>query len=82
MKAADSSSSLPGCATQVTGPRFAAVGRISAYAEEEVVVDERSCLSPSEIVEARLVGLLRESSIPVSCLHARARPLARGRLDG
>src|SRR5262249_16474498 len=82
MKAVDPSSSLPGYGTQVTGPRFATVGRISAYAEEEVVVDERSCLSPAEIVQARLIGLPGESSPPVSCLHSRGRPLARGRLEG
>jgi len=53
--------------------------RFGTASDEDVVVDERSELSPSQAVENRLVALLRESSLPVS--HLQIRGLVRGRRD-
>lgn len=59
--------------------RFALASRFSGAADEVVVVDERSALSPSQAVEDRLVALLRDASLPVS--HLQIRGLVRGRRD-
>jgi len=45
--------------------------------EESLVVDDRSALSPAQLVEDRLTRMLRDASVPVS--HTRARSLLRGR---
>jgi len=58
--------------------RFALSSRFGV-ADEVLVVDERSALSPSQAVEDRLVALLRDASLPVS--HLQIRGLVRGRRD-
>jgi hypothetical protein len=58
-------------ANRFPGPRF------SVAADEVLVVDERSGLSPSQAVEDRLIALLRHSSLPMSCL--RLWGVVRGR---
>ncbi len=60
-------------ANRFPGPRF------SVAADEVVVVDKRSGLSPSQAVEDRLIALLRDSSLPMS--HLRLRGVVRGRRD-
>ena len=75
--------SMPFAPSARTSPRIAdesnrfANPRFSAAADEVVVVDERSGLSPSQAVEDRLVALLRDSSLPVS--HLQLRGVVRGR---
>ena len=58
--------------------RFA-IARFGSASDEDVVIDERSDLTPSQAVENRLVALLRESSVPVS--HLQIRGLVRGRRE-
>ena len=58
--------------------RFA-IARFGTASDEDVVIDERSELTPSQAVENRLVALLRESSVPVS--HLQIRSLLRGRCN-
>jgi hypothetical protein len=58
--------------------RFA-IARFGTASDEDVVIDERSELTPSQAVENRLVALLRESSVPVS--HLQIRGFVRGRCD-
>ncbi len=53
--------------------------RFGTSPDEDVVIDERSQLSPSQAVENRLVALLRESSVPVS--HLQIRGFVRGRFE-
>ncbi len=45
--------------------------------EESLVIDDRSHLSPAQIVESRLMNRLKESSLPVS--HIQMRGLVRNR---
>jgi len=47
-------------------------------AEEALVIDERANLSPSQMVERKLLGLLKSRPLPVSQLMTRP---ARGRVD-
>lgn len=47
--------------------------------EESLVVDDRSHLTPAQIVEARLINRLKESSLPVS--HLQMRGLVRARYE-
>jgi hypothetical protein len=58
-------------ANRFPGPRF------SVAADEVLVVDGRSGLSPSQAVEDRLIALLRDSSLPMS--HLQIRGVVRGR---
>ena len=37
---------------------------------EEIVLDERTDFSPSDLVQQKLQRLLPDSAIPVSCLHS------------
>jgi len=47
--------------------------------EESIVIDDRSHLSPAQMVENKLVNRLRESSLPVS--HLQMRGLVRNRYE-
>ena len=47
--------------------------------EESMVVDDRSHLSPAQMVENKLITRLRESSLPVS--HLQMRGLVRNRYE-
>ncbi len=50
-----------------------------ALPEESMVVDDRSSLSPAQMVESKLMSRLRESSLPVS--HLQMRGLVRARYE-
>lgn len=39
--------------------------------DEECVIDERSRLRTTEVIQMKLLRLLPSSPVPVSCLHAR-----------
>jgi len=61
------------------GPGRLAGSRLSAAApEESLVVDDRSAVTPAQMVESKLGALLRGSSMPVSYLSTR-RPVRAGR---
>ena len=47
--------------------------------EESLVVDDRSSLTPAQMVENKLINRLRESSLPVS--HLQMRGLVRNRYE-
>ncbi len=49
----------------------------AALPEESLVVDDRSAVSPAQMVETKLMALLQGSSLPVS--HLQMRGLVRGR---
>lgn len=49
------------------------------YPEESLVVDDRSNLTPAQMVETKLISRLKESSLPVS--HLQMRGLVRNRPD-
>lgn len=58
--------------------RFSAVVRPPASSSEEtVVVDDRSGLSPAQVVETKLSRILEGSSLPVS--HLQMRGILRNR---
>jgi hypothetical protein len=46
--------------------------------EERLVVDDRAHLTPSEMVERKLVGLLKQNPLPVSQMNT-GRRLIRSR---
>ncbi len=54
--------------------RFAA-----SLPEESLVVDDRSHLTPAQMVESKLISRLKESSLPVS--HLQMRGLVRNRYE-
>jgi len=54
-----------------------ALAGVSAIDEETLVVDDRSSLSPAQMVETKLSRKLQETSLPVS--HLQMRVLLRGR---
>ncbi len=47
--------------------------------DESLVIDDRSNLTPAQMVESKLINRLRESSLPVS--HLQMRGLVRNRPD-
>lgn len=47
---------------------------INWEADETLVADDRDALSPSEHVELKLIGLLRDSTLLVSQVQRRLRP--------
>jgi hypothetical protein len=47
--------------------------------EESLVVDDRSHLTPAQMVENKLINRLKESSLPVS--HLQMRGLVRNRYE-
>ena len=47
--------------------------------EESMVIDDRSSMSPAQMVESKLMSRLRESSLPMS--HLQMRGLIRARYD-
>ncbi len=49
----------------------------SSVPEESLVVDDRSHLTPAQMVETKLINRLKESSLPVS--HLQMRGLVRNR---
>jgi hypothetical protein len=61
-------------ASRVLPARFA-----SSLPEESMVVDDRSHLTPAQMVENKLINRLRESSLPVS--HLQMRGLVRNRYE-
>jgi len=54
-------------------------GRLAASApeEESLVIDDRSGLTPAQMVESKLMSLLQGATLPVS--HLQMRGLLRGR---
>ena len=60
---------------RVLPARFA----VSSLPEESMVVDDRSHLTPAQMVENKLINRLRESSLPVS--HLQMRGLVRNRYE-
>jgi hypothetical protein len=61
-------------AARVLPARFSA-----SLPEESMVIDDRSHLTPAQVVENKLVNRLRESSLPVS--HLQMRGLVRNRYE-
>ncbi len=51
--------------------------RAAGSFEEAMVIDDRARLTPSQMVENKLVTLLRGSTLPVS--HLQSRSFGRGR---
>ena len=47
--------------------------------EESLVIDDRSNLTPAQVVETKLINRLRESSLPVS--HLQMRGLVKNRYE-
>jgi hypothetical protein len=64
----------PSVACRVLPARFAV-----SLPEESMVVDDRSHLTPAQMVENKLINRLRESSLPVS--HLQMRGLVRNRYE-
>lgn len=64
----------PSPAARVLPSRFSA-----SLPEESMVVDDRSGLTPAQMVESKLINRLRESSLPVS--HLQMRGLVRNRYE-
>ena len=55
---------------QKTSDTFAKV-----FADEEILVaDDRACLSPSQQVEQKLIGMLKASPLLVSHVQRRLKP--------
>ena len=52
---------------------------VSSLPEESLVVDDRSHLTPAQMVENKLINRLKESSLPVS--HLQMRGLVRNRYE-
>ncbi len=42
--------------------------------EETLIADDRAALSPSQLVEQRLIGMLKGSSLPVSHIQRWMKP--------
>ncbi len=61
-------------ANRVLPARFAV-----SLPEESMVVDDRSHLTPAQVVENKLINRLKESSLPVS--HLQMRGLVRNRYE-
>ncbi len=58
--------------------RVAAIGRLTTSPREEaLVVDERSGLRPAQVVETKLMRMIKNASLPVS--HLQMRGLLRSR---
>ena len=57
--------------------RFSLDGVASPSCDEALVVDDRSGLSPAQVVENRLSRLLREATMPIS--HLQMRGMLRSR---
>ncbi len=66
--------SSPNVASRVLPARFAV-----SLPEESMVEDDRSHLTPAQMVENKLINRLRESSLPVS--HLQMRGLVRNRYE-
>lgn len=45
--------------------------------EEMLVVDSRAQLTPAQMVERKLLGLMKAAPLPVSCMHSAPRLAAR-----
>jgi hypothetical protein len=45
--------------------------RIEAATKEVLVLDSRARLTPAQMVERKLVALLKRTSLPYSCLQTR-----------
>src|SRR5436305_10997904 len=65
-------SGLTGTPTRPLASRFAV-----AMPEESLVVDDRSHLTPAQMVESKLISRLKDSSLPVSHLQMRGLVKAR-----
>jgi hypothetical protein len=65
---------LSGSATRPLPSRFAV-----SQPEESLVVDDRSHLTPAQMVETKLISRLKDSSLPVS--HLQMRGLVKARYE-
>lgn len=65
---------LSGATIRPLATRFAV-----SMAEESLVVDDRSHLSPAQMVETKLISRLKDSSLPVS--HLQMRGLVKARYE-
>jgi len=59
--------------TPTTTPPDATFAKILAD-DETLVTDTRSCLTPSQQVEQKLIGLLKASPVMVSHVQRRLKP--------
>jgi hypothetical protein len=67
-------SPLPG-KPSVSERRSAAA--VLTQGEETLVVDARAHLTPAQMVERKLLGLMKAAPVPVSCMHSVPRLAAR-----
>jgi hypothetical protein len=51
---------------------------VANQADESIVIDDRSALTPAQAVENKLMALLKEASLPVSHLQLRGMVRYRG----
>jgi hypothetical protein len=65
---------LPGPVSRPLASRFAV-----SQPEESLVVDDRSNLTPAQMVETKLISRLKDSSLPVS--HLQMRGLVKARYE-
>jgi hypothetical protein len=65
---------LSGTAARPLASRFAV-----SQPEESLVVDDRSNLTPAQMVESKLISRLKDSSLPVS--HLQMRGLVKARYE-
>jgi hypothetical protein len=52
-------------------PARAAIVASSVDGDESLVIDERSDMSPAQMVEDKLARMLKDGSMPISCLQMR-----------
>jgi hypothetical protein len=69
---------LPSCAGSARQAGSASTQpRLTETAEESLVADDRAGLTPAQLVERKLIYLLKANPLPVSQVMAGARILAR-----
>jgi hypothetical protein len=59
--------------TPLQAPRSETLAKVFAD-EETLVADDRACLTPSQQVEQKLIGMLKASPLLVSHVQRRLKP--------
>jgi hypothetical protein len=62
----------PPSSKQPGSERRQAVSQL-AYGEEVLIIDARAHLTPAQMVERKLLGLMKATSLPVSCVRSAPR---------
>jgi hypothetical protein len=63
--------------SSLRGKTPAPENRQPAHGEEMLVVDARAHLTPAQMVERKLIGLMKAALLPVSSMHSTSRLLRR-----